>query len=322
MSRAFVELQSVAFTHDGGSVPVLEAVSCQLSPGWTGIVGANGAGKTTLLELVVGIREPETGRIVGRGRSHYCPQRDDEPSNAAVEVCASVEGEAHRWLARLGVERRWIDRWSTLSHGERKRIEVAAALWRNPHVLAIDEPTNHLDVTARDALADALAAFRGVGLLVSHDRELLDRLCTRCAVVEHGGVRIWPGGYSDTMREGEAERARTRRARAEADAAVRRVAAAVSHRRHEASAADARRSKRRLARGDADGRSRLDLARVSGKDGRAGRLTAQLAGRLAQAERAAAAIDIRREFARGVAFEGARAPRPPSGAGGGGAAAR
>lgn len=309
MSKAFVEFQSVGFTHEGGVSPVFVDVSCQFPRGWTGLVGPNGGGKTTLLELAVGLREPDTGRIVGAGRGHYCPQRDDEPSVAAREGCESNEAEAHRWRARLGVDPAWIDRWPTLSHGERKRVEIAAALWRAPAILAIDEPTNHLDRAARDALVDALTSYRGVGLIVSHDRDLLDRLCARCAVVEHGRVRLWAGGYSHAMAAARAARDEARRSRDHADTVVRRVAAAVSQRRHEAAAADARRSKRCLARGDADGRSRLDLARVSGKDGRAGRLTAQLAGRLAQAERAAAAIDVRREFAQGIAFEGARARR-------------
>ena len=86
--------------------------------------------------------------------------------------------------SRLGVEEDWETRWSTLSHGERKRAQIGVALWREPDVLAVDEPTNHLDAQARDMLKNALEAFTGVGLLVSHDRELLDSLCDQCCFID------------------------------------------------------------------------------------------------------------------------------------------
>ena len=71
-------------------------------------------------------------------------------------------------------------RWPTLSHGERKRAQIAVALWQQPDVLLLDEPTNHIDITAHELLIEALTSFRGIGLLVSHDRDLLDLLCQQC----------------------------------------------------------------------------------------------------------------------------------------------
>jgi len=97
----------------------------------------DGSGKTTLLQLAC-------GEIAPRGR--------------------------------LGIELSWMARWSTLSHGERKRAQIATALWQDPAVLAIDEPTNHIRADARALLVAAMSSYRGIGLLVSHDRELLDEV--------------------------------------------------------------------------------------------------------------------------------------------------
>ena len=79
-----------------------------------------------------------------------------------------------------------LERWSTLSPGERKRWQIGAALAREPDVLLLDEPTNHLDAEAREWLVSALRRFRGVGVLVSHDRELLEALTTSTLRVHAG----------------------------------------------------------------------------------------------------------------------------------------
>ncbi|MFR3052255.1 MAG: ATP-binding cassette domain-containing protein, partial [Eggerthella lenta] len=83
-----------------------------------------------------------------------------------------------------------------LSHGERKRIQIACALAAEPQVLALDEPTNHLDAPTRALVAQALASFKGVGLLVSHDRALLDELVQSCVFVEAGRALAIPGTYT------------------------------------------------------------------------------------------------------------------------------
>ncbi|MHC4644638.1 MAG: ATP-binding cassette domain-containing protein [Planctomycetota bacterium] len=72
---------------------------------------------------------------------------------------------------KLGIQDDWVQRWLTLSHGERKRAQIAVALWLKPDVLAVDEPTNHVDAEGREIIGSALHSFDGVGLLVSHDRE-------------------------------------------------------------------------------------------------------------------------------------------------------
>jgi ATPase subunit of ABC transporter with duplicated ATPase domains len=103
--------------------------------------------------------------------------------------------------ASLGLNPEHIERWATLSPGERKRWQIGAALTGNPDVLLLDEPTNHLDGEARDLLASALTDFRGCGVIVSHDRALLNELTIRTVRVHGGHVDLWNGPYDVAHKE-------------------------------------------------------------------------------------------------------------------------
>ncbi|HEY3283801.1 MAG TPA: ATP-binding cassette domain-containing protein [Armatimonadota bacterium] len=304
-------LSGVTFAYEGAPTPLFEGLSATLPEGWTGIVGPNGAGKTTLLKLAVGDLLPLRGAVSGPERVVYCPQRTDDPPEHLEGFLACLEGDACRLRGALGVEQDWAERWSTLSDGERKRAQIGTALWLQPEVLAIDEPTNHIDLDARELLARALRTFRGVGLLVSHDRDLLDGLCRQCLLVEPPTATLRPGGYTEAFQQRvlEEERARDERERARhALAALRKEYVA---RRQEADRADRRRSKRHLARGDSDGRAKIDAAIVSGADARAGRLVSQLAGRLGQAESALAGTSAPKARRLGIWLPGSRGKSGP-----------
>ncbi len=84
-----------------------------------------------------------------------------------------------------------------LSAGERVRLAVAGAVVSGANLLVLDEPTNHLDIDTRERLEDAIAAYSGTLLVISHDRYLLDRLAERLLVVDRGRIQDYPGNYSD-----------------------------------------------------------------------------------------------------------------------------
>src|SRR5262249_31710346 len=146
------------------SAPILDSVSFTLDRGFYGLVGANGAGKTTLLSILAGERAPNEGSVVLTSRNAvvaWCRQ-DVDARDADVEALASRDdGVAAELRGRLALDRGELDRWETLSPGERKRWQIAAALTREPDVLLLDEPTNHLDVDARKRLLGALRRFAG-----------------------------------------------------------------------------------------------------------------------------------------------------------------
>ena len=306
---ASVVLHDVWFRYDAASDPLFASLSATFPRGFTGIVGANGAGKTTLLRLATAALTPEQGTIQSPGDAIYCEQRTDEAPQGLAALLEAQDSDAYTLRGRLGVEADFASRWDTLSHGERKRAQIAAALWRGPALLAIDEPTNHIDAEARRLLVRGLTRYQGVGLLVSHDRELLEALCTQCLWLEPPHAELIPGGYAQGKAQRELDRASARReyenARRERDDARR----GMVRRREKASRSHLDRSKRGLAIKDHDARFKKNLARASGKDGQAGRLLRQLEGRRSQAEARLQAAHVDKIHELGIWLPGSRSRR-------------
>ena len=303
MSEERVRFQGVSFTYDSLGTPLLEELSAHFPRGWTGVVGANGVGKSTVLKLACGLLTPDGGVVYRSGAALYCRQRTDSPPAGLSALLLSADGEARETIGLLGVLPEWPDRWRTLSHGERKRAQIAVALWRRPQVLAIDEPTNHLDLEAQAMVKASLASFGGVGLLVSHDRDLLDRLCSQCLFIDPPRALTRPGGVTRGTREAEAEHEYAVRQRDTAKRRFGRVSREAARRQAEASRARRQRSKRGLARNDRDGRDKIDLAIVTGKDGQAGRRARQLAGHLRRAESELENARVRKTYDTGIWVE-------------------
>lgn len=299
MTREAVLFYDVAFAYESMSTMLLEHIDLHLPSGWTGIVGANGAGKTTLLKLAIGDFVPRAGRVEYPERVVYCAQRTDDPPQALQGLLDADDGGAWELKGRLGLQWDWLQRWQSLSHGERKRAQIASALWQEPQVLAVDEPTNHIDVEARQMLVGALKAYRGIGLLVSHDRELLDDLCRQCVFVDPPAAVLRPGGYSQGNEQGQREDEETRRLAEQARKEHERLRREAIRRRAEAARADKRVSKRGLGKDNAE-RFKRNLARVTGKDAVSGKLLRQLDGRLQQSEDRVAEIQVKKQYELGI----------------------
>ncbi|MDR1908627.1 MAG: ATP-binding cassette domain-containing protein, partial [Spirochaetaceae bacterium] len=258
-----MRFDALYFSYPAAVEPVLEGLSVEFKPGWTGITGDNGAGKTTLLLLAAGLLEASRGSVSGAG-GIYCAQRTDDPPEFLADFFD--DREAGRLRARLGLEADWPYRWDTLSHGERKRLQLGAALWRRPEILALDEPTNHLDGEARRLVSAALEDYSGTGLLVSHDRALLDGLCRECLFIRQGRALLRPGGISRGLAEEERETLEARRVRKQLFTERDRLAAEADKRRRKVEGSKNRLSKSRAGPRDNDLKGKIDLARLSGKD--------------------------------------------------------
>ena len=129
-------MDDVAFAFGEGD-SVFQGVSLSLEPGWTGIVGPNGGGKSTLLRLLAGQLRPSAGVRSGPLPEDVvlCPQRVDEPTAEVHALAASTERRALRWQGQLNLEPQQLERWETLSPGERRRFQLGAALTSEPEVL-------------------------------------------------------------------------------------------------------------------------------------------------------------------------------------------
>ncbi|HEU4615058.1 MAG TPA: ATP-binding cassette domain-containing protein, partial [Kofleriaceae bacterium] len=204
-----------------------------------------------------------------------------------------------------------LARWDTLSPGERRRWQIGAALSAEPDVLLLDEPTNHVDASCRALLVSALRRFDGVGLVISHDRALLDELTTATIRVHAGTARLYPGCYSAAKQTWEADEQRARELRGEAQRQVRHAAKQLAEARRDQQQADANRSASRRKKGpkDHDAVTLGASTRIAWAEARHGR-TVEVARR--RVERATAAIPDAphaRELGRSVFVGYERAPR-------------
>src|SRR5258705_6956874 len=191
----FARLSGLSFSF-ADSVSILADVTLTLAPGWTGVVGPNGAGKTTLLRLISTELEPVAGHVYLDPPSapiQFCAQTVETMTAEIESFARALDGGARRILGELRLDPTMLSRWQTLSPGERKRWQVGAALAADPSILMLDEPTDHLDVEARELLVAGLERLRGIGIVVSHDRPLLDAITGYTVRVYDGGAPIWRG---------------------------------------------------------------------------------------------------------------------------------
>ncbi len=306
MSRQDLQVLDLQYNYPDSPDPVLDHLSAVLPQGWTGIVGPNGIGKTTLLRLICGELSPSGGSIELPGdTAFYCRQTTEDIPDELETMLTSPDGEAHRIAGILHIEYEWLNRWPTLSHGERKRAQIAVALWKNPSVLALDEPTNHVDGEGRQYLETALRQYNGVGLMVSHDRALLDTLCGQCLFLEPSGTAtLRPGGYSQGAAEQSIERQNARDEFVKARRERKRLEREVQRRRQEAARSKARRSKKHIAKKDHDAKEKIDRAIFFGSDGKAGRLKKQMDARLDKAIREEENLLPEKDYEHGIWMSG------------------
>lgn len=278
-----LSISKLSYSYNGSSMPAITEVSATFSEGWTGIVGNNGSGKSTLLRLACGELVPDAGSIMPRPAGAYCAQSTERAPRNLEDFALDYSPDAAQLRATLDLDDEWPWRFETLSPGERKRLQIACALWQMPPVLALDEPTNHLDAPTRHLLLGALKAYRGVGLLVSHDRLFIDELAYQCCFLDEGSATVIPGGYNQAKSQQDLNRKTMASEHRRAHEEVLRVTAERARRRTEADRAASRRSARHLDKGDRDGRARIRLAVVSGQDGKAGLLSAQMGKKMEDA---------------------------------------
>jgi ATP-binding cassette subfamily F protein 3 len=172
------------------------------------LVGVNGAGKSTLLRMVAGVLPFEAGqRTLGVNVAvHYYAQHQLDALDATRTVleeltAAAPETGTTRLRTVLGAFLFSGDdvdkKVAVLSGGEKARLALARMLVRPAALLCLDEPTNHLDLASREVLEEALAAFPGTIVFISHDRYFINRIATAVVEVAGGALTVYPGGYDD-----------------------------------------------------------------------------------------------------------------------------
>jgi ATP-binding cassette subfamily F protein uup len=201
-----------------GNLQIIKSFTTRIIKGERiGIIGPNGAGKTTLLKLFIGKLQPDSGTVKIGTNIHliYFDQMREtlKPTDTVWQtLCPQggdqvmVQGKPRHVVSYLKDflfnERQVRGQVSILSGGEKNRLALAKALAQTGNLLVLDEPTNDLDMDTLDLLVDFLSDYDGTLLLVSHDRDFLDKLTTSIIVIEENGfVNEYVGGYSDYIRQ-------------------------------------------------------------------------------------------------------------------------
>ena len=200
-----------------GDKMILEDLSCSVDEGdKIGIIGINGTGKSTLLRIIAGEEEADEGKIIFSngmtiGWMGQNPEFDEESSilkyvceGKKIEDDYGYESDAKAMLTVLELEN-FDEKIKNLSGGQKKRAALCKVLLQKPDILILDEPTNHLDNKMSDWLENYLKSFRGILLMVTHDRYFLDKVTNHIWEVEGGKVYYYDANYSGYL-EWKAER--------------------------------------------------------------------------------------------------------------------
>lgn len=201
------DLDKVFVNREGDENIVLAGLNLSLLHGErVGLVGANGAGKSVLFRLILG-EDDVSGGVITMGPSvemaYYAQEHETlDPKLTLLQTvrlaAPLTEPNAVNFLLRfLFTYEQCRLPVSTLSGGERSRLQMALMMLAGPNFLLLDEPTNNLDIPSTEVLEEALEEFEGTVLVISHDRYFLDRVVDRIVELDDGALVNYPGGYSD-----------------------------------------------------------------------------------------------------------------------------
>lgn len=209
-----VKLENVSKTWtkaDGREVHALKQVDCLVERlQKIAVVGVNGAGKSTLLKIMAGQTEATDGRVKSGAsvQMGYFSQNSLDVLDPIATVLETVtaalpdmgENQVRTLLGCFLFSGDDVDKKiAILSGGERSRVVLATLLGRPLNFLILDEPTNHLDIRSREILTDALKAYQGTIVLVSHDRHFLKEVTNRTVLVDNGKTEWFDGGYAEFL---------------------------------------------------------------------------------------------------------------------------
>lgn len=244
--KLVIEALDVGKAYDGH--PIVRNLSLRIARGdRIGIVGPNGAGKTTLINLLTGALKPDSGKVkLGTALEMVTLDQRRESLDPATPLGDALTGGGSDQVMVGGQPRHVISYMKdflfqpiqrgtpvgALSGGERGRLMLARALARPSNLLVLDEPTNDLDLETLDLLQELLADYQGTVLLVSHDRDFLDRVVSSTLISDGDGVWTeFAGGYSDMLAQrgrGVGAKARAVAAKPMAEAKPAQAAASIA----------------------------------------------------------------------------------------------
>ncbi len=203
ISKNVLVMQDLSVGYAGR--PVVSGIDMEIKKGEKiGVCGRNASGKTTLLKTLAGLIAPASGEVLwgaGATPSYFRQQHEDlNGDSTLLDELRRISGaDTLKVRSVLGCllfsEDAVHKKISVLSGGEISRVAVAKLMLTKSNVLLLDEPTNHLDIASKEIFEEAIGSYNGTVLVVSHDRYLLNLICTRILYIENGAATVYDCGY-------------------------------------------------------------------------------------------------------------------------------
>lgn len=209
--KSLMEARDISFSFTQEGPPLIEGLNLTIGKrDRIAVIGKNGKGKTTLLNLLAGELQPLTGEVLHHSqlRLAYFGQTNIQrlsPDKTVEEEMLDVQPDSHRNAARTicGIMMfegdSALKKVSVLSGGEKSRVLLGKLIVSPANLLLLDEPTNHLDMESVDSLLEALEAFEGAVVIVTHSEMILHALSTRLIVFDNDRVKVFEGTYHDFL---------------------------------------------------------------------------------------------------------------------------
>ncbi|QSZ43088.1 ATP-binding cassette domain-containing protein [Sulfurimonas aquatica] len=297
-----LKIRDLYYKYPSAAEPIFNAINLDFEKGWSAITGINGSGKSTLLKLILKELYSEKGMIIGNELVVYCAQNTELPPLELEEFMMTYTKEAYKLRDLLQVKDEWLGSWKVLSHGERKRLQLAVALSSDSDVLMVDEPTNHLDSKSQAIVVEALRSYKGVGILVSHDRALLDELSQHTLMIKAGEVLTYKSKFSLAEQAYNETLSHKKKVLEEQEHELKKLSKSVQVQREKVSLAKKRFSKKNVGRHDSSLKEKINGAILTGKDKNDGQV---LQRTLTKQRHLSENMDkLSKEYATGIKFEG------------------
>ena len=297
-----VKIRDLYYKYSSAAQPIFQGINLDFEEGWSAVTGINGSGKSTLLKLISKELKSEKGMITGNTLVVYCAQNTEFAPLELEEFMMTYTKEAYKLRDLLHVKDEWLGTWEVLSHGERKRLQLAVALSAESDVLMVDEPTNHLDQRSQAIVVEALRSYKGVGILVSHDRTLLDSLSQHTIMIKAGEVLKYRSKFTLAQQAYDENLSHKKKVLFDQEHELKKLGKAVQVQREKVSLAKKRFSKKGVSRHDSSMKEKINGAILTGKDKNDGQVLQRTVTK--QRQLSENMDKLSKEYATGIKFEG------------------
>ncbi len=297
-----LKIRKLSYKYLSAAEPIFNGIDFDIEEGWSAITGINGSGKSTLLKLISKDLKSEKGMITGNDLVVYCAQSTEFAPEQLDEFMSTYTKEAFKLRDLLGIKDEWFGAWEVLSHGERKRLQLAVSLSAQSDVLMVDEPTNHLDQRSQAIVIEALKSYKGIGILVSHDRMLLDTLTQQTIMIKAGEISKYKSKFSLAQEAYDQTLSHKKKVRDVQENEMKKLGRDIQIQKEKVSLAKQRFSKKRVGRYDSSEKEKINGAIFTGKDKKDGQI---LQGTITKRRQLHENMGtLAKEYATGISFEG------------------